>query len=371
MMKFTIAKDQLVYGVNSVIKGVSNKNVLPILQGIHVKAENNLISFTATDLKYTVQCEVSATVEEGGQVVIPARLLNELVKKLPDVEIQVSTTSDQITFNYFLSEVSLKTMDADEFPKADTPQGEVFTLPALTLKEIIRKTGFATLDEKAADSRPIFSGVYFEVDNGVLNVVATDTHRLAYKYTDIATTIPNMNAIIPGYALNEVFRLLRDNDEVVELLMSESFTGFKFGNVRMLVRLVEGNFPPYKRVIPEGYTTKAKVTTKSFADALERASLLAKNGTNVVKFHVISEKNTIVLSSAGESGTVSENVSLLSVEGPDIEIYFNAKFMADAIRVSDAEEITLEFGGSASAPGVMRPNMDESYLYLALPVRVA
>lgn len=369
-MKFSIPKDQLLYGVQSVIKGVSSKNVLPVLQGIHVKVENNLITFTATDLKYTVQCELPADVEAPGEIVIPGKLLNELVKKLPDVVIQVSTTSDMIIFNYFFSEVSLKTMIADDFPKATVPMGETFKIPALNLKQIIRKTGIAAMDEKASDSRPVFAGVLFEVEEGKLHVVATDTHRLAYKFTDLNESI-SAKAIIPGYALNEVLRLLRDNDEIVEIHMAESFTGFKFGNCKMLVRLVEGVFPPYKKVIPQGYATKVKVSTKSFADSLERASLLAKDGSNIVKFKVNSDKNTIILSATGERGKVSERVSLLSVEGPDIEINFNAKFMADAIRVSDAEEVTIEFGNSAAAPGVVHPVGDESYLYLALPVRVA
>lgn len=369
-MKFSIAKEQLLYGVQSVIKGVSTKNTLQILQGIHVEAEKNQIRFTATDLKYTVQCVVTANVEEGGQVVIPARLFSELVKKLPDVQIEVSTTQDMISFNYFFSEVSLKTMVADEFPRIEAVKAKPIQIPASDLKHMIRQTGVAVLDEKAAERHPVFGGVLFELENGVLNVVATDTHRLAYKHTSVSTDI-NISVIIPGYAVNEVLRLLRDNDELVEVILSNNFAGFKFGSITMLSRLVEGTFPKYAQVIPKSCSTKVRVTTKTLADALDRASLLSKRESNVVLFKVSSDQKSLVLMAKGENGKVSENVSLLEIEGPDIEVNFNAKFMADALRVSDTEEISLEFGANASAPGVVHPIGDESYLYLALPIRVA
>lgn len=369
-MKFAIAKEQLLSGVQSVIKGVSAKNTLPILQGIHVKAENNQIIFTASDLKYTVQCKVTATVEENGQVVIPARLFNELVKKLPEVQIQVSTTEDMIIFNYFFSEASLKTMAANEFPKVEELKAEPIRMPASTLKQMIRQTGIATADDKLAETRPVFGGVLFELKDGVLNVVATDTHRLAYKHTSVSTEV-NISVIIPGYAVNEILRLLKDNDETVDVILNKNFAGFKFGSITMLSRLVEGSYPPYSKVIPSSYSTKVKVTTKTFADALDRASLLSKRESNIVKFKVLSEKKSLVLMATGENGKVSESVPLLETEGPDIEVNFNAKFMADALRVSDSEEIHLEFGSSSNAPGVVHPIGDESYLYLALPVRVA
>lgn len=176
MKKFsvTLAKEQIVLGVQNVIKAVSQKNALPILHGIYLKAENDQLIFMATDTKITIYCSVPAKVEVAGATVVPAKIFSEFVKKLPDMEITLEVEDEEMVINYFMSSVNLKTMAAEEFPQPNNPGGEPIIIPALILKQMLRQTSFAIADEKLGDKRPVFTRVLFEMDGGYFNMVATD-----------------------------------------------------------------------------------------------------------------------------------------------------------------------------------------------------
>lgn len=365
----TLAKEQIVLGVQNVIKAVSQKNALPILHGIYLKAENDQLTFIASDTKITIKCSVPAKVEVTGATVVPAKIFSEFVKKLPDMDITLVVKNEEMVINYFMSSVNLKTMSADEFPQLKAPEGEPLQIPASVLKQMLRQTSFAIADERMGEKRPVFTGVLFEMDGGYFNMVATDTHRLAYKYESIGIS-DSRSVIVPGYAVAEVLRLMRDEDETVETIIADGSVGFKFGNVTVSSQLIAGEFPKYKAVIPKASGTKVRLATKTFADALERAALLTKGESNVVKFKVEVANKRLMLCADGERGKVSESLTPNDMSGTDVEVAFNAKFMADALKVADTEEITIEFGGPSS-PGVVHPYGDDTYLYLALPVRVA
>jgi len=367
-MKVFCSKDSLITGVNTVQKAVSNKNTLPVLQGILLKAEGQTLIFEATDLEIGIRCVVPAQIEQEGVVVLPARIFSDLVRKLPDAPIELEFQNDVLNINYYESNLALRGYDPEEFPLLpDLFEAETFNLPVAIFKTMIRQTTFACSTE---ESRPVFTGCLLQIEEGNLRLIATDTHRLAYRIAEIENPEKiKFQGIIPAKTLSEIYRLLKDEDETLCIRFNESQILFQFGAVQLLSRLIEGQFPNYKQVIPQSCQTKLLLSTKLFQDSVERASLLVRDGAHpiIIKLSIENERLSIVQTS--ELGKISEQMDVRK-EGNDLKIAFNSKFLLDVLKVIDSDEIIFELSGSYS-PGIIRPVDDPNYLYLALPVRTA
>jgi DNA polymerase-3 subunit beta len=367
-MKIFCSKDALLSGVNNVQKAISGKSTLPILQGILIKTENQSIQFAATDLEIGIRCEVPAQVIEEGIIVVPAKLFTEVVRKLPDTIITLEEKDKAITIGYHQSEIVLNGYDPEEFPLLPELYDPIsFTITTAVLKNMIRLTVFSCAIE---ENRPVFTGVLLQIEGSCIRLVATDTHRLAYSISEIPNPEElNFSGIIPAKTLSEIYRLLRDEDEILTISFSNNQVVFQFGTIYLVSRLIEGVFPNYKQVIPQTCETKVNLSTKSFLEAVERASLLVsdKNGINIVKLNV--EENNLNINQMSDFGKISEQINI-EFEGKEVMIAFNAKFLIEALKVIDSEQIIFEFSGSFS-PGVMRPLDDPNYLYLVLPVRTS
>ena len=367
-MKIFCSKDALLSGVNAVQRAVSSKNTLPILQGILIKAEQQSLQFAATDLEMGIRCEVPAQVIEEGIMVVPAKLFTEVVRKLPDTTITLEERDKAITISYHQSEIILNGYDPEEFPLLpDLLDPISFTLTTTIFKNMIRQTVFSCAIE---ENRPVFNGTLLQIEGSSIRLVATDTHRLAYSIAEIPNPEEsNFSGIIPAKTLSEIYRLLRDEDEVLTINFSNNQVVFQFGSIYLVSRLIEGVFPNFKQVIPQTCETKVKLPVRSFLEAVERASLLSrdKNGANIIRINV--ENNELRIDQTSEFGKISEQINI-ELEGKDVMIAFNAKFLIDALKVINSEQIIFELSDPFS-PGVMRPLDDPNYLYLVLPVRTA
>ena len=367
-MKILCSKDALLSGVNAVQRAVSNKNTLPILQGVLIKAEQQSLQFAATDLEMGIRCDVPAQVSEEGVIVVPAKLFTEVVRKLPDTTITLEEKDKAITIGYNQSTIVINGYDPEEFPLLPDLMDPIsFTLPTSIFKNMIRQTVFSCATE---ESRPVFTGALLQIEGSSLRLVATDTHRLAYSISEI----PNpqelqFSGIIPAKTLTEIYRLLRDEDEVLTISFSNAQVVFNFGLIYLVSRLIEGQFPNYKQVIPQTCETKVNLSVKSFLEAVERASLLSrdKTGANIIRINV--ETTQLRIDQSSELGKIAEQIGI-EMEGKDVIIAFNAKFLIDALKVIDSEQIIFELSGPFS-PGVMRPLDNPNYLYLVLPVRTS
>lgn len=365
-MKILCSKDTLLSAVNVVQRAVSNKNTQPILQGILMKADQQFLQFAATDLEMGIRCEAPAEVIKEGVAVVPAKIFTEIVRKLPDTTITLEERDKAITIFYYDSEITLNGYDPEEFPLLpDLPDPLSFTLPTVAFKNMIRQTIFACAAE---ENRPVFSGTLLQIEGSQIRLVATDTHRLAYCLADM----PNLdessfNGIIPAKTLGEIYRLLRDEDEVLDIRFSDNQVVFQFGSIYLVSRLIEGVFPNYKQVIPQTCETKINLSVRNFLETVERASLLSrdKTGVNIVRIRV--ENDELKIDQTSEFGKISEQIGV-EMEGKDVAIAFNAKFLIEALRVINSERITFELSGPFS-PGVFRPLDDPNYIYLVLPVR--
>lgn len=366
-MKVQCTKDALLTGVNTVQKAVSNKNTLPILQSISLQAEEGKVIFTATDLEIGIQCEVPAETETNGTVILPARLFSEIVRKLPDTTISLETIDDSINLKYFNSEIFLKGYDPEEFPLLpDLMDPLSFTLQTSIFKTMIRETVFACASE---ENRPVFNGLLLEIEGQAIRLVATDTHRLAFRLAEINNPENlKFSGIIPAKTMSEIYRLLKEEDEELFIRFNTAQVSFHFGSVHLLSRLIEGQFPNYKQVIPQSCETKVYLSVRDFLEAVERASLLARDsslGASIVRL-AISEK-TLRIDHSTDIGKISEQL-FIEKDGKDVIISFNAKFILDVLKVIGNDEILFELSGPQS-PGVIRSINDKNYLYLLLPVR--
>lgn len=367
-MKVMINKSQLMYGINSVIRATASKPSNVILTGIRIVAEDNHLVFTATDLNIVSNCTVPAEVESAGGVVVPGKIFSELVKKLPDINIELVLENEELAINYFVSSASIKVFPYDEFPNPENNDVQTITIPGGILRNALKQVSFATGDDVASE-RQVFTGVFFHTEGDQLKLAATDTHRICMKSIDAITNGIVAKALVPEKTVNEVFRLVREDTETVEVGFGENFATFKFGDISIFTRLVAGNFPDYPRVIPASTSKQVTVKTKDMNDSVERASLLTSNKLNVIQFEFDKD---ISLTSGGEKGKVSEKVKIVSHTGSEekMVINFNPQFYIDVLKVVDTEDVIVETTESLG-PALIRPVGDNSYLYLMLPARVA
>lgn len=367
-MKIFCSKDALLTGVNAVQRAVSGKNTLPVLQGILITAVQQSLQFAATDLEMGIRCEVSAQVTEEGIIVVPAKLFAEVVRKLPDTVISLEERDKSITIYYHQSEIVLNGYDPEEFPLLPDLMDPVeFSIPTIIFKNMIRQTVFSCAIE---ENRPVFTGTLLQIEGLNIRLVATDTHRLAYSIAEILNSEGlQFSGIIPAKTLTEINRLLHDDDELLTISFSNTQVVFQFGSIYLLSRLIDGQFPNYKQVIPQTCETKIILSVRSFLEAVERASLLShdKSGANIIRINV--KANDLRIDQTSELGKISEQIGI-EMEGKDVTIAFNAKFLIDALKIIDSDQIIFELSGPFS-PGVMRPVDNPNYLYLVLPVRTS
>lgn len=367
-MKITISKDNLLYGIQTVQKAISNKNTIPVLSGIRLKALDNRLFFAATDLEIGIECHVPVQTLEEGEIVLPARHLSELVRKLPDTKITINYLPEivGVEIKYNDSEVVLKGWQGDEFPIIPDLEGDYyFEIIPNILKNMIKQTLFATTSD---DTRPIFTGALFEIEDDHLKIITTDTHRLALRSGKINILgNQDVSVIIPAKTLSEVNRITKEEEEMITIKGNTKQICFATEDTRIISRLIDGKFPNYRQVIPSDTKTLLKIKTKNIQQTVERANLFSneKDGTSIINLNI--ENGTLQVSSQSEMGKVEEKISVLD-EGENMSIAFNAKYLLDVLKVMDAEDIDFELTGPLS-PGVIKPGNHDNFIYVILPIR--
>lgn len=367
-MNFSCTKERLNYAVATVQKAVASKTPLSILTGIYVSAKDNKVELQATDYEIGISCIIDADIQEPGTVVLSGRYLQEMVRKLPGERIIVETNQEdktvKITSNF--SQFNLLTMPAEEFPVLKPLASDsVCIVKDNVLRELIKKTVFACATDEA---RPIFTGGLLEADNNNIRMVATNTHRLALKTDIVDDHGSNLSMIIPSKILQELARLLTSEVPVdVKLCWQKNQVSFTFDDVYIISRLIEGQFPDYKKVIPANFATTVKVPSHAFLGAVERVSLLARDGEyNVIKFQF--DTNGIVITSNNpDIGKARETIDA-QTQGNEVEIAFNAKYVTDILKNIDSEELIFSLNTPLS-PACIKPADDDKYTYIITPVR--
>ncbi|MBD8071233.1 DNA polymerase III subunit beta [Bacillus sp. PS06] len=376
-MKFIIQKDNLVQSVQDVMKAVSSRTTIPILTGIKIVATREGVTLTGSDSDISIESFIPAEedgseiveIKQPGSIVLQARFFSEIVKKLPSDSVEIEVENQLLTIiRSGRAEFNLNGLDANEYPQLpQIEENNVIKISTDLLKNMIRQTVFAV---STSETRPILTGVNWKVENGELTCIATDSHRLALRKAMIETAVQDTyNVVIPGKSLNELSKILDDNTELVDIVITENQVLFKTKHLLFYSRLLDGNYPDTSRLIPNESKTEVIVSTKLFLQSIDRASLLAKEGrNNVVKLSTNPDNVIEVSSTSPEIGKVVEEVQTESIEGEELKISFSAKYMLDALKALEGSEIRVSFTG-AMRPFLIRTLHDESILQLILPVR--
>jgi DNA polymerase-3 subunit beta len=376
-MKFIIQRDHLVQSVQDVMKAVTSRTTIPILTGIKIVASHEGVTLTGSDSDISIQIFIPkeengdeiVEIRETGAIVLNARFFSEIVKKLPTDTVEIEVLNHlQTVIRSGKSEFSLNGLDAEEYPHLpQIEENNKFHIAADLLKTMIRQTVFAV---STSETRPVLTGVNWKVENNELTCIATDSHRLALRVAKIESESGgSYNVVIPGKSLNELSKIIDDSNDAIDIVITENQILFKTKHLLFFSRLLEGNYPDTSRLIPTESKTDVTLNTKEFLQAIDRASLLAREGrNNVVKFSTIENSLIEISSNTPEIGKVVEEVQSESIDGEELKISFSAKFMMDALKALEGTDIKINFTG-AMRPFVIRPLHDETILQLILPVR--
>lgn len=364
-MRIEVNQKILANHINIVQKGISSRSTLQILDGILLEAKDGKLKLTATDLEIGIETYADCNIIENGSIVVNSRIFGDIIKKLPNSQINIIVDENKMNIKCENSEFNILGSNSLEYPELPTIINQnSFTMPKDLLKSAIRQTVFATTED---ETRPILTGVLLETNNNIASFVALDGYRLALRNIPINIE-EDIKIVIPGRALVELNKILDESEDDLNIVVAPGHVIFDLGNTLLFSRLLEGQFLNYRDIIRKDHKSKILVNKREFQDSLERASLLASEGkANLIKLNIKEDK--IIIKSNSEIGDVNEQV-YSEQEGDILNIAFNSKYILDGIKVIDAEDIELLFMGSLN-PCIIRPVGDENYTYLALPVRLA
>lgn len=366
-MKFTCSKNVLTKHVNTVIRAVSQKTTMPILQCILLEAQDSTFSLTGNDLELGIHCSSSASVAEEGKIAVNARLFSEITRRLPDDDVSIETDDQMnITIRCGKSKFNINGQSGADFPALPEVISEnQMVLPQSEFRQMIQKTIFSIASEDAG--RPTLTGERLDVKNGYLYLVAVDGFRISMQRTKIAGE-KTFGMTIPGKALNELTRILSSDDADS---MKMTFTGrhilFEIEDTILISRLLEGDFLNYDRNLNMSFSTQAILNKKELLDGIDRAALISKEGKNSpVRLDI--QSGQIVITSNTEVGSSYEEVNV-DLQGEGMVTAFNPKYYMDALRAIDDEEICILFSSSLS-PCIIKGVKNDDYKYFILPIRL-
>ena len=363
-MKIVCYKDKIIKAINSVVKGVASKTTMPILEGILIQTNDNEIKLTTYDLEIGIEYVMECEVKEQGSTVVNAIMFSEIIRKLPDTEIHISVNDKNLLeIECEGSLYKLATMKPEEFP--ELPKIEI---DQNVLKNMIRKTIFAVSSE---ESRPIFTGCLFEIENNKLNLVAVDGFRLALRSIYLNKQTNNFSAVIPGKTLTEVNKIISDSFEPIKIGVSKNQALFEMDNCKVVTRILDGEFLNYKNVIPSNWETRIRVNKNSLQSSFERVSLISASSVEKEKKYPVKVQvdiGKVIISCTNQTGDAKEEL-YVSTEGKNLEAGFNPKYFLDSLKSIDDEEVFVEFGTSIS-PCLVKSVENNDYTYMILPIRL-
>ena len=372
-MKVTCLQENLTRGLQVAGRGVSSRTTLPILGNVLIRTENGRLRLTATNLEVGITCWVAAKVEDDGAITVPAKLFTDFVNQLSPgpIELALNVRTKTVHLKSGPYEANLKGLDAEEFPiMPSVPERPTTRLEQGVLRRAVREVAFVAATD---DSRPVLTGVLTTFEGETMTMAAADPYRLSIRHAPLLTPVTEkLEVIIPAKSLFEIERILSDTDDPVDLFVTpnKSQVIFHAGDVELVSRVIEGQFPNYRQVIPSSSQTTVVVQREELLKATRLASYFARDAANIVRFQVdpTNDSPLVVSATAAEVGDNTGRVDA-TVEGASTTIAFNARFVSEALGSLTAPEIALELGGPL-APGVVKVVGDDSYLHVVMPLRI-
>lgn len=378
-MKFSIEKNELSALTTLVYRAASSKNTIPVLSGLLIEASQEKgLTMTATDLEIGIRASTNQVeVLEEGSVLVNAHYFADFIKLLPEstIKLVLNPETSRLDISYGRSSGYINTYRDQEYPGLPIANMEHrFSLPQKVLKEALKKTAFAAA---ATHFRQVFTGVLFDIlEGGLLKIVASDTHRLAYySYALPEQNVSPFNFIIPTRTVNELTRLLDDEEDLIDLSFSNNNVIFSKGNILLMSRLIEGQYPNYEQVVPKQFSTTLNIDSHILTTTLERARTMPTD--EKLKIHHVQftlEQQEITVNAFSEAmGEIEEVIEDFSISGESgFRIAFNTNYFLDVMKIFDAEtdKITVHLSGSLGPALITNPEKDY-YLYVLVPLRTS
>lgn len=365
-MKISCLRTDLANAVSNVSRAVSSKATIPALEGVLIKAYGDKLNISGYNLEIGITTDIEATIQSEGEIVVSARLFLDIVRKLPEEIVMIETDDKMVTYitcghvDYQI--VGMSSVEYPDLPSFE--QTDSLTVNSKILHDMIRQTVYAVSENMA---KPIYTGSMFEIENNVFKIVAVDGYRMAIRSENVETDSQNC-FVVPGKTQLEVLKLLTDDDENVEIIVGQRHITFKIKNYRVISRLIEGTFLDYDTAIPKDNKTELVISTRSFIEAVERMSLL-NNDRVQSPVRCLFSNDEIKLSCASAIGRANDVISV-PIVGEDVEIGFNNRYMLDALKNTDTDEIKMILNG-AIAPIIIKPVKGDNFLSIVVPMRLA
>jgi len=380
-MKISCLQENLSRGLAIVGRAVATRATLPVTQNVLLSVEKSMLKLSATNLEIAITTNVGATIDEEGAITVPARLLTEFVSSLPnaqiDLEIQPGSAVLQLTCGR--SKATIHGTDASEFPPIPTvDDGVSAQVDPLVLKSAIARVAFAAATE---ESRPVLTGVELKVEGERFSLAAADGFRLAVHHGSLQSKVESeIKVIIPARTLNELSRLLGDQEEPVDIMMTPAKGQVLFRvrggeTVEVVSQLLQGAFPNYEQLIPERHDTRAILDLPALLRAVRTAAIFARDGSNIIRMELVPSNGgggngkVIISAKSEEVGDNEDEVDADAIEGNEGKIAFNSRYLLDVLTVLDKGKVALETT-SSSSPGVFRPTDSDDYIHVVMPMFV-
>jgi len=367
-MKFSCEKAQLLSAITVTSKVASAKSAVPALEGLLLEASDHL-KISGYDLKTGIKTEIPAEVLAAGAIVLNARLLGEIIRRLPSDIISFTVGDDHMaTITCGLSKFNILGTPAEDYPELPSVDEEnAITLPQSTLKHMISETIFAVSDN---ESRPIHTGSLFELEGSTLTIVSVDGYRLARRQEKLEekTDMSDCSFVVPGSALHEIEKIASDSEDLVKITLGAKHILFAIGATVVISRRLEGEFLNYRQAIPQNNKTHLTVEKRTLIEAVDRVSLIINEKLKSPVRCVFSD-GKVSLFTATALGKASDECKIIG-DGEELEIGFNNKYLLDALKATPADTVTISLGTSVSPCVISPTDESESFTYLVLPVRL-
>ena len=371
-MKLTIKQNKLMEHLNYVIRGISNKNLIPILNCIKFELTNDGLFLMSTDNEIAIKTFIDKkdidNIDTTGEIVVSGRYIYEIIRKLPNELINIEEVVDSKLYIYTQnSSFHLNCNNVSEFPNLELEDSKTpLFISQKLFKNIINQTAFATSTQ---ESRPILTGINFHIEGNSLECTATDSYRLAKKTVEVKSLLENStDIVIPTKNLNELVRLFNDDEDELEMHVFNNKVIFKFNSIVMMSRLINGTYPNTSKLIQTDFELKMVVKYRDFFNSIDRASLLTNEADkNTIKLQ--SNGNEIIVSSnIPEIGNVEEKLNVVKDNEKEIKIAFSSKYMMDALKSIESEDVELLFNGEIK-PIILKNPESDNLIQLILPIR--
>ena len=375
-MRVSVLQENLAHGLSIVSRAVSPRSTLPVLANILVATDEGRLRLSATNLELGITCWIGAKIEEDGSTTVPARTFTDLVSTLPSDRMDMSLNVRTQTLNVrsSSSNTDIKCIDAQEFPPMPVPDmSEAIQINVADLKEMIQQVVFAASTDEA---RPVLTGVYLAAQDNRITMQAADGFRLSVRHAELTAPVPRpIKAIIPARALSELARVASDGNQMVSMVLmpNRGQVIFHMKDIELASQLIDGTYPDLEQVIPRATQTRTVLSSTQFLKACKQAEIFAREGSHIARIHISPggslQPGTVEIS--GQSEETGSNQTMLdaSIEGGELTIAFNVRFLREILDVIHTPNVVLETNIDTT-PGVLRPVGEDNFLHVIMPMHL-